>query len=167
MKNNTLFAIMCTTLIISCTKENTSEDKITFTGITKTDIQGYIISKDSTDWNFNDLWSDQETNLFTSRNNRNCLNTMDYNIIASPNPNNGIFMITTVMPKTSLAEFRLVDEKFNKLVSLDSIFTKDTFNYKRILINVTSFNKKGILRLYYKMIENNCEAIGHGDILIE
>ena len=76
-------------------------------------------------------------------------------------------MISTVMPKTSLAEFRLVDEKFNKLVSLDSIFTKDTFNYKRIQINVTSFNQKGILRLYYKMIENNCEAIGHGDILIE
>ena len=71
------------------------------------------------------------------------------------------------MPNSSMAEFRLVDEKFNKIISLDSIVTSDTFNFKDILFDVRSFNKKGMLRLYYKIIEDNCEFRGHGDILVE
>jgi len=165
MKKIIAFAVIITTLFISCVKEST--DNIAFTGITKTDEQGFIISKDTTDWRFTDIWKDKEINLFTSQNSSNCQKTFDYKIIVFPNPNKGYFFINTKMPNSSMAEFRLVDEKFNKIISLDSIVTSDTFNFKDILFDVRSFNKKGMLRLYYKIIEDNCEFRGHGDILVE
>ncbi len=80
-------------------------------------------------------------------------------MFAFPNPNNGIFSINTKMPNSAIAEFRLVDENFNKIISLDSIVTSDTFNSKDININVRSF--KGYI------IENNCEFQGHGYVLVE
>ncbi|MBK7227067.1 MAG: hypothetical protein WBB17_08160 [Saprospiraceae bacterium] len=167
MKKTIAFVILFTSLFISCEKEKESEDKISFTGITKTDEQGFVISEDTTDWKFNDKWIDEEINLFASQYNRNCQKTFDYKIIVFSNPNKGKFLINTKMPNTAMTEFRLVDKKFNKIISLDSIVTSDTFNSKDIAFNVNSFNKKGMLRLYYKIIENNCEFQGHGDILVE
>ena len=155
MKKTIAFVILFTSLFISCEKEKESENKISFTGITKTD------------WKFNDKWIDEEINLFASQYNRNCQKTFDYKIIVFSNPNKGKFLINTKMPNTAMTEFRLVDKKFNKIISLDSIVTSDTFNSKDIAFNVNSFNKKGMLRLYYKIIENNCEFQGHGDILVE
>ncbi len=59
MINTTALAVFFTTLFISCAKEKEREDNFAFTGIRKTDIQGLLISEDTTDWRFNDIWIDK------------------------------------------------------------------------------------------------------------
>lgn len=58
-----IFAIILS-LIISCNKDsnqnNTNSDQIIFNGYSNVEIDGSIITSDTTDWNANDSWNTNE-----------------------------------------------------------------------------------------------------------
>lgn len=162
--NKPFFILIITVLISNCKQENVSpqiEKKIYFTGLTKTDIAGDIITNDATDWKANDTWVKQESDLFTSSYQTTCNPSHNYKIIAFPNPGNGIFFLFIDKTPSTRVALRLVDENFKVLISNDSI------TQTNIAFDAQRFGIKDTVRLYYMFIENNCEFKGHGDILIQ
>lgn len=159
---NILFALLSIAIISGCDKDpiNPTEPKIYFKGITITDIQGIIISEDTSDWTTNDTWSIKEGNLFSTTYYLGCLPQHNNKIIGYPNPGDGVFALHIQKDSSTRIEFRLVDENFNTLITHDSIYQNN------IALDARTFGIQDTVRLYYKFIENNCEFRGHGDILI-
>ena len=140
---------------------NPDESIIYFNGITKTDINGAIISNDTTDWRMDDTWSMKESDLYSSVSQPMCSSQDSNKIIAYPNPCNGIFALHIEKELTSRIELRLVDQDYNILISNDSILENN------IQLNAGTFGIKDTVRLYYKFVSDNCELKGHGDIIIQ
>jgi hypothetical protein len=155
-----------TFLTFSCEKENTDNNKmdtITFNGITKTTINGELISQDASDWKLQESWTDKETSLFIEKKDNSCIpENNNYSIISYPNPCDGIFNLHISKPDGCRLAFRIVDKNFNVLLSQDSVFSTS------LGINL---NDSGIsndtVRIYYKFFGSDCELKGHGDIKIE
>ena len=83
-------------------------------------------------------------------------------IVAYPNPCKSIIRLDIAKPDSSRFAFRIVDKDFNVLVSHDSITAG------AIAITLQEFNiSNEIVRIYYKILKENCELRGHGDIKIE
>lgn len=155
-------AVILALLLTACKKDKDRESKIYFTGIVSVDQNGNLISRDdSTDWRFNDVWTKQESNLFTQNYTSNCTTALQQGITAYPNPSNGYIRLYFIKADNTKVAFRLVDENFKVLVS------NDTTTAAAIALDITSLHIKDTVRLYYKFIENNCESRGHGDILIQ
>ena len=138
-----------------------AENNIYFNGITNTDINGAIISSDTTDWRIDDTWSMKESDLYSSVNRPMCSSQDSNKIIAYPNPCNGIFALHIEKELTSRIELRLVDQDYNILISNDSILQHNS------QLNAGTFGIKDTVRLYYKFVSGNCELKGHGDIIIQ
>jgi hypothetical protein len=53
-------------------------------------------------------------------------------------------------------------------MSLEVLVSKENIK-SSLMFDTTSWKKKNndIVRVYYKIIDNNCEFRGHGDIMIE
>ncbi len=65
-------------------------------------------------------------------------------------------------PEDSRLALRIVDQDFNVLISLDSIYVST------LSFNLTSLNVSNeIVRVYYKIFGEECELRGHGDIKVE
>lgn len=158
-----LLISIASVILLSCEPETNTpvENKIYFTGISKTDSNGSTLSIDTTDWKTNDIWSMKELNLFKSLHQSGCALPYDYKIIAYPNPGNGVIALFIDKPADARVELRLVDENFNTLISNDSI------TQNNIHLNASTFGIQDTVRLYYKFVEYNCEWKGHGDILIQ
>ena len=153
-------AVILITLLVcfgSCVKNPLTT--ISFRGITETDPSGVIIANDPTDWTFNDSWSPKEAALFTYAYQQACSAAGNYKIIAYPNPCNGIFALHVQMPPSAKLEVRLVNNSFTVLASNDDI----TSNAVQLTAGAGT---KGMVRLYYKLIDAACEYRGHGDILV-
>jgi hypothetical protein len=157
-------------LIASSCVENSEDDNppmddtIFFTGITPTDPNGLALGDpDPTDWRFDDEWTEQEAALFPEEPTfaLGCMPNINYEIMAFPNPSNGIFSLLFQKESTTQVELRLVNEDFNTLISIDEV-AQDI-----IQLNAGTFGIKDTVRLYYRFIEGNCEYRGPGDIVIE
>ena len=132
-----------------------------FSGVTVTDNLGVKLSDDPTDWTFTDRWSSKEAGLFQSSYPLSCTASTTLSIIAYPNPSNGIFILEIAKPGTARLEIRLVDKNFNTLI------TNDAITSTAVQLNASTFGIKGLVRLYYRLIDNGCEYRGHGDIKIQ
>jgi len=150
-------------LISACKQDNDAEPKIRFSGISMMDINAQPMSnKDSTDWITGDVWKSQETGLFDNISYQvNCATQHSNKIIVYPNPCNGIFQMLIDKLPTTRMELRIVDENFNKLLSIDTI-TNNSFT-----LDAKAGSLKDTVRVYYRFIEGNCEFRGHGDILVQ
>jgi hypothetical protein len=152
-------------ILVSNCKEDTAnppaESKIYFKGLTQTDVNGWPITIDTTDWMTNDTWVKQESDLFAAFYNSGCLQNYKNEIAAYPNPAVGIFNLHINKLESTRLELRLVDKNFNPLFSNDSVLGN------AVQFDARVYGIKDTLRLYYKFIENNCEFRGHGDILIK
>jgi len=162
MKNICLF-ILLAVFVSNCKDETVNplaETKIYFKGIAETDVKGWQITLDNTDWKTNDTWVKQEFDLFKASYQSGCVQSFKNEIAAYPNPGTGFFSLQLSKLASTRVEFRLVDENFQTLIS------SDTLTNSSIHFDIRDFGIKDTLRLYYRFIENNCEFRGHGDILI-
>lgn len=147
---------------------------IVFGGITATDNNGALIyDNDSTDWKVNENWNIKEEALFNIKRDNYCFSeeviiippfTSSLRVISVyPNPNTGRFIIETFDSTNYSLLVRIVDRDYNVLESFDTTasYTQGTFFDLRDLniINDT-------IRVYYKIIEEDCELKGHGNLLI-
>jgi len=153
------------TIVIFCSCEpgepNTPpESNIYFNGITNTDVNGFILSSDTTDWRTDDTWILKESDLFSLIQTK-CSPPDNNKIIAYPNPCNGIFALYIEKDPASRVELRLVDQDFNILISIDTILQNN------VQLNAGTFGIIDTVRLYYKFVDGNCEWKGHGDIIIQ
>jgi hypothetical protein len=153
------------TIVIFCGCEpgepNTPpESSIYFNGITNRDVNGLIFSSDTTDWRTDDIWLLKESGLFPLIHTM-CSPQNNNQIIAYPNPCNGIFSLHIEKEPATRVELRLVDQDFNILISNDTILQHN------VQLNAGTFGIKDTVRLYYKFVDGNCEWKGHGDIIIQ
>lgn len=159
---NKRFLIMCLLFltIFSCKKSENS-NKIIFEGITERDNNGSPINDiDDTDWNFNDSWSMQEKELFFETGFDNCILSNE-NIICYPNPCGSLCLLRLIEFENYSASIRLVDNNLNILLAKDSI------EENLIYLPMENMESGKIYRVYYKLLAEDCELKGHGDILIE
>lgn len=140
--------------------------KIYFTGISRIDDNGSPTAfPDTTDWRSDDEWLKQESDLFATSQPFMCGSTDSAQIYAaSPNPCKNKFWIGFHTGTNVIWRFRLVDEDFNLLDSLD--WTHPSLGYNAINWDVSSFPRDTV-RLYYQIEKQGCMLRGHGDILIE
>jgi hypothetical protein len=148
--------------VVGCSLEKLIQDNIVFRGITQTNVFGTAISKDTTDWRVDDQWSKKEASLFSSSYQQNCKPTAKYVVMAYPNPCQDRISLAIILPNTAQIELKIVNSKFEVLVSKENIKSS-------LMFDTTSWKKKNndIVRVYYKIIDNGCEFRGHGDIMIE
>jgi len=150
-------------IFCGCEPEETNsspESSIYFNGITNTDVNGFIISSDTTDWRTDDTWQLKESGLFPLIQSM-CSPHNNNKISAYPNPCNGIFALYLEKEPATRVELRLVDQDFNILISIDTILQNN------VQLNAGTFGIKDTARLYYKFVDGNCEWKGHGDIIIQ
>lgn len=162
------FQIACSIILLAfsaCTKDKNDGNLVPeFTGITITNVNGMALEEDPTDWKFNDQWNELEHALFSERYPNLCTTGFnEYEISIFPNPVDQFFNIRFNFPDTVDLELRVVDKDFNVIIhsSPDSIS-----NQPNMTIDVSGTPKQ-VLRMYYKVIGQNCELRGHGDIQIE
>ena len=158
-----LSLILIVILLSGCKQDDNISRRIYFTGITKRDINAQQMSADdSTDWRTGDNWTSQESGLFDNVSYlSNCTQQHVNKLIVYPNPCSGLFVMNFDKLPATRVELRVVDENFNKLVSMDTL----TRNIVPIDAGATGI--KDNVRVYYRFIEGNCEFRGHGDILIQ
>lgn len=143
-------------------------NEIIYKGITTTDISGaYTGFFDSTDWQLNDSWQIKEKQLFADYNlyKYDCPADSNYLIVGYPNPTVDFeFKLHFEKDSTVRVDFRVVNQNFEKLISLDSLYKNNiAFTFRDIVGENDS-----ILRIYYRFVTgSNCGFIGHGDIQIE
>jgi hypothetical protein len=141
--------------------KKSDESSIEFTGITRTDNFGAPLSNDPDDWTFSDQWAKKEASLFQSAFSTTCTPGYAYKIVTYPNPCSDVCQLNIDKPSGARLEIRVVDKNFRQLIANDAITSS------AVALNVGTFGVKGIVRLYYKLIDNDCEFRGHGDILIQ
>lgn len=166
--NKLLVALLLVALLPGCKKKKQTPDPLApvatgvrFTGITETDAIGNIVSIDSTDWGFHDVWTAAERGLFAVNYDTACLAVYPHQIVALPNPCTSRFSLFMDKSAGTLASFRLVDESFKTLTAVDSVASN------AITFDAAGLGVRDTVRLYYKFIVNGtCEYRGHGDVVI-
>ncbi len=162
MKKILIPAISALLVLISCNKEDTIQ-RIRFNGLTVTDIFGYPIYTDTTDWRLTDEWNETEQSLFVGSSAFLCENVDDqYFIIAYPNPCINVLLFHIEKPAGSLFSFCMVDRYFNVITERDSM-QNSIFAIDRTYIEVPD----DTVRIYYKFTMPGCELRGHGDVLFK
>jgi hypothetical protein len=163
MKRFACLLVMLSLIMLSCHKDETStpKDQIHFNGISETDVQGFPLSFDTTDWRVDDQWNSREMALFTETKPQTCNNEgEEYHIAAYPNPCSDVLNLHVTKPADSRMAFRIVDRYYKVLLSGDSAMGNLTVN-----LNDNSI-KNDTIRVYYKIFKENCELRGHGDIRV-
>lgn len=161
-----LFLLLTSVIFYSCQNssklEPVEEEKIEFKGIFEMDERGVPVSdRDSDDWNFTDTWVQQEISLFNRNLRTDCTLPEMYGIIGYPNPTFNIVNLHVNKPDSVRMAIRIVDRNFKVLMSKDSLYAVKN------AIDLSQFNIKDTVRVYYKFINGNCEFRGHGDLVIE
>lgn len=155
-----LLMIFLSILQTSC-REDGCNPMVNFSGITERDDAGKLLSVDEHDWKFKDHWKEPEKALFDKSYNSDCVAPSNFTIMAYPNPNEGTFQIAFNKSAATKVDLRLVDFDCRRLISVDDITSNS------IALQPENYNKDGIVRLYYRFIEDGCEYQGHGDIMIK
>lgn len=130
-------------------------------GIVARDDQNVVIDSstmDLTDWQFDDVWTADESSLFSSS-------------ASGCTPHDSIFLDCYPNPSSD-GEFNLEssrDVSYSFVIvdpTLKVIGTKDLDTNTSLALNLPSFSGD-TLRIYYLATEDNCDYAGHGDIVIE
>lgn len=156
MKFRILFSLLIFSgFLSSCIKLGS-----TFSGISETSITGELISGDSDDWNFDDVWTRQESSLFDIKRDETCDQNFRLQACAYPNPCTDVFYIYFPASDSVRIDVRIVNNDYDVLYSADSVG-------RQLYLQTDSLGvDKEIIRVYYKVISGDCEFRGHGDILI-
>lgn len=159
-------SIVVMSVLFSCDKD--AENGIPeFTGITSTDQNAVIIGGvDTTDWRENETWLQIEKDLFSDFSNLTFNYTSDSTMMVSPafpNPCSDILNLNYQKDSSVELQLRIVDEDFNLLFSLNSIYS-DAISIS--LNDINSLNTGDKFRVYYIFKQGNtCIAKGHGDCM--
>ena len=151
-----LFVIL---INISC-KKNGCGIFTTFSDFTERDPYSTLIRNDPDDWTLKDHWDEWEMNLFDTTYKTNCVAPSNFSIVAYPNPTSGPFQLSFSKTRATKVDYRLIDDECNVIASRDDI-TGNAMGLQAGAI------KDGIVRLYYRFVEDGCEYQGHGDIMIK
>ena len=158
-------------LIFGACDKNPSEadsNNVNFEGITTRDIFGQCTGfYDSTDWRLDDLWQSKEKELFADFDLYNYNYSFDpiTQIVGYPNPIVDLmFLLHLEKDSATRIDFRIVNQKFEKMISYDSLYGQEiAMTFKDVITENDS-----ILRIYYRFLKkDNSGFIGHGDILIK
>lgn len=175
MKAITILLLFCgVVLFIACNDDDTEPtpmpmpSPIDFNGISPTDANGQAIgNEDPTDWTVNDVWDDRTVALFEDSNRSLCTNSSAYEVYpAYANPAQSQVFLNYQFPDSVDVALRMVDRDYNLLQSTD---INDVFmpGNNLSVIRLDDLTIKDTVRLYYKIINDDCELRGHGDIVIE
>jgi len=145
--------------MISCRNKDCNDIR-NFSGITERDDNGKLLKADKNDWTLRDHWTDGEMDLFDTTYNIKCPAPSHFTIIAYPNPTSGQFQVIFNKTVPTRVDLRLIDSECG-IVSTHNGIETNTFAFQ-----AGSGKKDGMVRLYYKFIEDGCEYQGHGDIQI-
>ena len=172
MKKLSCFAFLLTVLLFSgCKKDNLSP--IDFSKITVTDTSCIYISEvDTTDWTYDDNWTEQETNF---------LNFADTIIVTDsvagfvqvsavcPNPNEGLFIMGINTQRQCKMKLVCVNNEMQVLYYLTRKFTGGSVTTSYDFRSLTAFHKNENYRLYYGFYNSKDSLYykGHGDFRIE
>lgn len=157
MKKSLTVFVLSLILCISCDDTFLG---LTFTGITETNIYGEILSSDPSDWNLTDDWNRRENNLFEEGFEDICEDNVHFMLAAYPNPCSSMVNLAFPSSDSTRTAIRIVRSNFEVLFSLDSV-------PGNIVIDCSNFDLQGeIVRVYYKVLGENCEYRGHGDIQV-
>jgi hypothetical protein len=132
-----------------------------FSGITERDDNGKLMSQDKNDWTLHDHWNDDEHALFDKTYKTNCAPPSNFTITAYPNPTKGQFQVSFNKTSATRVDLRLIDSDCNILTSRDGL-QSNSFG-----MQAKTKKKNGMVRLYYRFLEDGCEYEGHGDVRIE
>jgi hypothetical protein len=158
MKNFYLLIFALLVLTTSCSKK---DENSVFTGITNRNELGELIgSADETDWNFTDNWNDIESSLFTNSFDTDCEIDNTWGIMAYPNPCNNLVYINHYVGSDKTVAYRIVNSSYQVLFSTNNASSNMAFLFDSLNI------KKQTVRVYYKVLGEDCELRGHGDIKI-
>ena len=160
MKYAFLIYITIICIILSGCKEDSCSSLSGFSGITERDDFGKLIKTDENDWTLKDHWSSAESGLFEKAYRTDCVPPSSFAITAHPNPTNGPFQVNFSKTDYTKVDLRLVDSNCNIILSHDNI-QSNTLGMQAGGV------KDGVVRLYYKFVEDGCEYEGHGDIKLE
>ncbi len=156
--------------IFSACKDKASDPEILFKNLSLTDENGQALSSpDPDDWRTNDAWFPKETALFAGIPELPiCTEDADVEVYdAYPNPARNYFHLTFRCRAGTQLELRLVNQDFEVLRS----FSLPGFAAGSNTVSIQVDDLPGIngqtLRLYYKLLDGNCEFRGHGDILVQ
>lgn len=158
--------IVVMSVLFSCDKD--AENGIPeFTGITSTDQNAVIIGGvDTTDWRENETWLQIEKDLFSDFSSLSFNYTSDSTMMvypAFPNPCSDILNLNYQKDSSVELQLRIVDEDFNLLFSLNSIYS-DAISVS--LNDINNLNSGVKFRVYYIFKQGNtCIAKGHGDCM--
>jgi len=150
-------------LCVSCENGEDASKKIDFKGITERNENATLQSRDTTDWRLDDEWNETEHTLFEETAEKPCNSVTDsFFILAYPNPCGSVLRIDLYKPDTMRLAYRIVDSNLDILMARDSVYSNS------FVINANSLGgSNDIVRMYYKLIDRNCELKGHGDIKLE
>ncbi|HMN88632.1 MAG TPA: hypothetical protein PKD70_00850 [Saprospiraceae bacterium] len=140
-----------------------------FKDITVTDESGLILSKDSSDWILDALWSAKEAALFDVMSvYKFCPIANNQEVVpAYPNPNNGRFFMGLRGMQGYRVTLHLVDRNLTSLRRFDSFTIAQNQPSLFFALNLQDINASDTLRLYYRIQrEDGCELRGHGDLLL-
>jgi hypothetical protein len=159
-KSITYLAVLAILMAFSCKSKTTTQ--ISFGSITERDKFGAVIGKpDTTDWRTDDVWSQQEKDLFTAKFAENAPRTDTMQIMFYTNPCHGKSVIYLQKKPDTKLSLRIVDRDYNVLMSMDDL--KDMSSQ----INLSAIGVNDTVRMYYKFIDSkNNEFKGHGDIVL-
>jgi hypothetical protein len=146
-------------IVLSACKEDSCSGIMGFRGITARNAAGYLTKNDPNDWTLKDHWSGSEAGLFNKTYKTGCVPSSAFSITVHPNPTTGPFQVAFNKTEYTTVDLRMVDDNCNIILAHDNI--------KADKMSLQAGNmKNGIVRLYYKFVEDGCEYAGHGDIQI-
>ena len=140
---------------------------VVFSGFTVTDNLGAANGVvDSTDWTYDKSWTQSEKQLFMGfkSNLDSCFKDAGISIFpAYANPTTGTFSLAHKPVSNTLLNLRIVNKKFEKIVSADSVSSGTIAIKLDGLIN----NTDTLVRVYYLFTRNDsCVYKGHGDVRV-
>lgn len=155
-----IFALSCS----SCDEDDEIIAFPTFTGFSLTDDNGQALSNpDTTDWRVDDSWEQEEKGLFEFPDLPLCSGDGAVSPVY-PNPCGNVLNFRFVSSASTMGYFRVVDKDFNVLIESDSVPFEA--GPKIISLNFSTVVADTV-RLYYRIVNGNCEYRGHGDVLVQ
>ncbi len=153
-------------LIAICLVGCKDEDEDGFKGITETDENNRTLGPfDNSDWNFGSSTTKVRSLFYGIAGiNYNCTKLPDsiLNIqTAYPNPTQKQFIFPLTNPLKYPLDLRLVNNKYQTLVKIDSV-TSDA-----VALDVSTLPQNKIYRLYYRVLVDSCAFIGYGDVEVK
>ena len=137
-------------------------------GITFMDADGNRTGPlDESDWGFQGNWTDQAFDLFGGEEGNFCKDADEQAAyVAAPNPATAQSVFGYQLKDSSDLEIKVVDKNYQVLYETE---VRNTFGpgYNELRIDWNEIDLKDTVRVFYKVIQKDCEMRGHGDVLLQ